>query len=78
MKIIINHKEDFVEFGDLQPGDVFKSADMDGIWLKIDPLGQSDYNCLFLNNMRLDYIANSCEVIPIKSTLILGEEKRRS
>lgn len=75
MKIIINHKEDFVEFGGLKPGDVFKSSDMDGLWLKIDSLGHSDCNCLFLNQMGLDYFEDSAIVIPIKSTLIVGEEK---
>jgi len=75
MKIIVNHKEDFVEFQDLQPGDVFKSSDMDGLWLKIDPSGKNDYNCLFLNQMGLDYFEDSAIVMPIESTLIVGEER---
>lgn len=75
MKIIDHETEELVAFEDLEPGDVFKLQDDNNFrYLKVKS-DNPEFNCVFINDMDLDYVVGSCQVIPIKSTLILGEEK---
>lgn len=77
MKIIKNKKIDYINFEDLETGEVF-TVDNETYYLKIEEIKMSHENC-YINAIALDDGESTCfynhdTIIPVKTTLIIDED----
>ena len=75
MKIVENKKENYINFEDLEIGEVFKFDDI--YYLKIENIkvgGEYFINAVSMDSGEVSLFCNDIEIIPIKATLVIDED----